>query len=275
MTRHQSSSRFGNVLHVRRKALGWLEQSSSQAVLGEFERAALASCVALSLFRQDGETLGYLTEQMPTPLSLFPALRDVLSELGWPRPLLLSMEQFFSDYASIVPFMLELAACRQLPREHSVDFELSMVRLLETANSIMGQLSPELEAANTSKPQLAPDPRMTNVIVSVIAGRSKPNGQDAHRLPDWYYRRHTRRHMLNARGVLSYMGQSERVVVTNISASGLGLASAPSCVVDTVACITLDFGRSLIGSIRWKNANGAGFEFIEPLPLRDPMLSDH
>jgi hypothetical protein len=92
------------------------------------------------------------------------------------------------------------------------------------------------------------------------------------KIPAWTERRNERRRPLGCGGLLYSRTGRQRVIVADISSSGLGLSRCAGLSTGDLVTVELATGRTLSGCAVWVDGQRAGVQLREPLSLNDPLL---
>jgi hypothetical protein len=85
-------------------------------------------------------------------------------------------------------------------------------------------------------------------------------------------RRSSARHKARWEAVLIIHGRFQRIIIHNISCSGMKLKNAFGLVPGDVVTVELLSDRTLVGTVAWSVAPYTGVAFDEPLSEDDPLL---
>lgn len=97
-----------------------------------------------------------------------------------------------------------------------------------------------------------------------------PDGQPF--LPALPQQRRAARRVLDQPATLSIAGDTQRVLVRDLSQNGIGIDQAAHLPVGEIAVVTLATGRRLTGRIVWQKGQRGGIRLAAPLTPNDPLL---
>lgn len=257
-----------------------IEHPAVQSILQEFEQCAIVVCVILSVINRPLATKVVpfsMREYKPANPILFSTLRHALSEFEVDDDMIGALNLFHFNFHKAGYAIKEITS--DMPNGFDLNWITEASAVLQaTASaayrvvSLVGSTPASQDSYKTAR--LAPATQLTPLLEEVLNGKAPCWIRGRPAFPAWVNERQGKRCTLNSAAVLTYQGSQENVVVTNVSRIGVGLSPAPNCDVGTAASIKLDFGRTLTGSIQWKNAEGAAMKLLVPLPFNDPLLSD-
>ena len=92
------------------------------------------------------------------------------------------------------------------------------------------------------------------------------------KVPAWTERRLEQRRQLGCGGLLYARTGRQRVIVADISSSGLGLSRCAGLSPGDLVTVELASGRTLSGCAVWVDGQRAGIQLREPLSINDPLL---
>ena len=113
----------------------------------------------------------------------------------------------------------------------------------------------------------------THDLKAVADGGSPCVTDDGHiKIPVWTERRLEHRRQLGCGAALYGRAGQQRVIVADISSSGLGLSRCAGLSAGDLVTAELASGRTLSGRAVWVDGQRAGVQFREPLSGNDPLL---